>query len=333
MEHTAHYALEWLGSDGFMPHGHCYLWTPELLWTYVIAESVIVLSYFSIAIALLYFVGKRRDLQFDWMFKLFSVFIFACGATHAMGIWTIWHPDYWLDALVKAVTALVSLIAAILIWPLIPRALKLPSTKQLEEAVAQLQQEVMQRKETEAVLARLKNTCDERYRVMFEQAAVGVAEMDPTSGRFLRINRKCCEIFGYDDLDQLNSNLHMLVHQDDAPAEQMNMQALREGRIREFTLEQRCRRKEGAIIWVNLTVTATSQPDVGPGTHIAILQDITARKHAEQTMREKLDEFQRWYDTSLEREGRIQELKHEVNELLAGSGKPLRYANPGDENT
>lgn len=334
MEHTAHYALEWLGSDSFMPHGHCYQWTPELLWTYVIAESVIVLSYFSIAFALLYFVGKRRDLQFNWMFKLFSVFIFACGATHAMGIWTIWHPDYWLDALIKAVTALVSLVAAILIWPLIPRALKLPSTKQLEDAITQLQLEVGQRKAAEAELARLKQASDERYRILFEQAAVGVAELDTNTGEFLNANEKYCDILGYDQQEILNVNCHAVTYPDDLPLLREKMRALKAGEISEFSLEQRQLRKDGSIIWANLTVSPMWRPGMPPDTHIAVVQDITVRKHAEMTLNEQFNELHRWHETTLGREIRVLELKCEVNELLAGSGLPPRYpsvATNGDE--
>lgn len=325
MEHAAHYALGWAGADGFMPHGHCYLWTPELLWTYVIAESVIVLSYLSIALALWYFVGKRRDLQFNWMFKLFSLFIFACGATHAMGIWTIWHPDYWLDALVKAATALVSLVAAILIWPLIPRALKLPSTKQLEDAVTQLQQEVGQRKEAESELARLKQASDERYRILFEQAAVGVAELDSNTGAFLHANGKYCDILGYDRKEILNINCHAVTYPDDLPLLREKMRALKEGAIPEFSLEQRQLRKDGSIIWASITVSPMWQPGMQPGTHIAVVQDITARKQAETTLNEQFSELHRWHETTLGRESRVLELKREVNELLAGSGLPPRY--------
>lgn len=143
----------WGSASGFIPHGHCYLWTPALLWTFVLAESVIVLSYFSIPLGLMYFVRKRRDFQFGWIFMLFSLFIFACGTTHLMGIWTIWNPDYWLDAAIKLGTAAVSLVTAVLLWPMIPKVLKLPSTKQLEDVIQKLQDEVARRTAAEAKLA------------------------------------------------------------------------------------------------------------------------------------------------------------------------------------
>jgi len=152
----------WLSTQGFMPHGHCYLWTPALLWSFVIADSIIVLSYYSIPFGLLYFVEKRKDLQFNWMFVLFSGFIFACGTTHLISIWTIWEPDYWLDAGVKVATALVSVVTAILLWPLIPKALKFPSNRQLQDVIARLEREVQQRKEAEAQLSQVNRTLENR---------------------------------------------------------------------------------------------------------------------------------------------------------------------------
>lgn len=148
--------------EGFMPHGHCYLWTPELLWTYIVSDASIGVAFYSIPMALTYFVRKRTDLQFNWIFKLFSLFILFCGTTHLISVWTIWNPDYWLDASVTALTALVSVTTAIVLWPLIPRALQLPSTAQLHDAVRQLENEVAERKAVETQLASLNETLEQR---------------------------------------------------------------------------------------------------------------------------------------------------------------------------
>ena len=81
-----------LSSDGFMPHGHCYLWRPGVVWLHVTSDALIALAYYSIPITLFYFVRKRKDLEFHRMFVCFAVFILACGSTHLMEIWNIWHP-------------------------------------------------------------------------------------------------------------------------------------------------------------------------------------------------------------------------------------------------
>ncbi len=116
----------------FMPHGACYLWQPSILWLQIISDSVIAFAYFSIPFALWYFVRKRTDLAYRWVFVLFGIFICLCGTTHLISIWTIWHPDYWLEGLVKAATALISISTAFLIWPLIPKLLQLPSPQTLQ---------------------------------------------------------------------------------------------------------------------------------------------------------------------------------------------------------
>ena len=124
-----------VNTGNLLPHGFCINWTPALLWLYVISDALIVLAYYSIPISLAYFVWHRKDLQFNWIFKLFGAFILACGSTHLLGIITLWHPIYWIDASMKALTALVSVITAIALVFLIPKALKLPSPKQLNEEV------------------------------------------------------------------------------------------------------------------------------------------------------------------------------------------------------
>ena len=148
--------FSYLASNGFMPHGYCFQWTPSLLWTYVLSDSITSASYLSIPFALWYFVRRRPDIPFRWMFLLFGAFVLACGATHALHAWNIWHPDYWAEAAVGAITAVISATTAILLWPLIPRALLIPSRTQLEDANRELQRETNLRGQAEFAL-RLAN--------------------------------------------------------------------------------------------------------------------------------------------------------------------------------
>lgn len=147
--------LSWLVPGDFMPHGHCYLWTPVLLWMYVISDTVIAISYYTIPLALLYLVKKRADLEFNWVFVMFSLFIFACGTTHLISIITIWQPAYWLDAAMKSVTAGASGITAVMLWRLMPLALTITSTKQLKTTIARLESEVEKRLLAEQALEKL----------------------------------------------------------------------------------------------------------------------------------------------------------------------------------
>jgi signal transduction histidine kinase/CheY-like chemotaxis protein len=143
----------------FAPHGYCLLWQPELVWTHVVADALIAAAYFSIPIALISFIRRRRDLEFSWIFWLFATFIVACGMTHILAIWTLWNADYGIEALVKAITAVASVGTAIVLWPLIPKLLAIPSPLQLREnnqhleaTLQQLTHEMAERKRAEDAL-------------------------------------------------------------------------------------------------------------------------------------------------------------------------------------
>ena len=136
-------------SGNLEPHGYCYLWKPGLVWLNVTSDALIAAAYFAIPVALAWFVRKRRDLPFGWMFGLFGVFIVACGSTHLMEVWNLWHANYWLAGVIKAITAAASVPTAILLMNLLPKALDLPSSKDWLKANAALRNEIAERKEIE----------------------------------------------------------------------------------------------------------------------------------------------------------------------------------------
>jgi PAS domain S-box-containing protein len=133
--------LEDFFNSSYMPHGHCYFWKPEILWTHVISDVMIAASYFSIPILLFYIINKRDDWQFKGIFILFSAFIFLCGITHIVSIFTIWNGIYGIHGLTKAATAIVSFITATALMGLAPKILSLPTVKEIEESKERLLQE------------------------------------------------------------------------------------------------------------------------------------------------------------------------------------------------
>jgi signal transduction histidine kinase len=100
-----------------------------------------------------YLRAKRRDVEFGWIYWAFAIFIMACGFTHVFSIYTLWVPAYGLEGLVKAVTAIASVLTAVLLWPLIPKLLTLPSPGQLRLAHSMLEAEARQRRDAEAMLS------------------------------------------------------------------------------------------------------------------------------------------------------------------------------------
>jgi signal transduction histidine kinase/DNA-binding response OmpR family regulator len=149
-----------LFSSDFMPHGSCYFWKPEIVRLHSISDGTIALSYGLISLTLFYFVRKRRDLPFQWMFFLFGIFIFGCGATHAMELWTLWHGTYRLAGMIKAITAAASVGTAALLIPLVPRALVLPSPAKLRAINQELLLAQKKAEQTSAELAAAKEAAE-----------------------------------------------------------------------------------------------------------------------------------------------------------------------------
>jgi signal transduction histidine kinase len=124
--------------SGLTPHGFCLLWEPGLIWLHALSDIGIGVAYFTIPMALAVFARRRRDLVFRPVFFLFAAFIMLCGTGHLLDVLTLWVPAYWADGLVKAATAIVSIITAVALWVLLPQALALPSPGQMREANAAL---------------------------------------------------------------------------------------------------------------------------------------------------------------------------------------------------
>jgi signal transduction histidine kinase len=161
------------GAGGALaPHGYCLVF-PELIWTHVASDAIIGLAYFSIPLALARFLSARKDMVFGWMVWLFAGFILLCGMTHFFSIWTVWHADYGLEAIVKALTAVFSIGVAFALWPLLPKALALPSPSMLAAANAALADRVAER---DHAYQRLERETAERIRA--EETLRHVQKMD-----------------------------------------------------------------------------------------------------------------------------------------------------------
>jgi PAS domain S-box-containing protein len=149
-----------LSTDGFMPHGMCYQWRPGILALHVISDGSIALAYLVISCTLFYFVYKRIDLRHKWILLSFAIFIVACGFTHAIEVWTVWHPIYWISGTVKLVTASASLSTAALLIRHFPSALRIPTPSALLSARLDMEREVGERIRAQESLRRFNGTID-----------------------------------------------------------------------------------------------------------------------------------------------------------------------------
>lgn len=140
--------------------------------------------------------------------------------------------------------------------------------------------DITERKQAEEAL----QASEARFRTLFEQAAVGVAQIDTLSGRFLAINHKYCEIVGYSEAEMLEMEYSSITHADDLAEDRACMERLKSGQIRDFDIENRYIHKDGHTVWVELTVSPMWRPGTSPDKHIAIVQDISKRKAVEQQL-------------------------------------------------
>ena len=314
-----------LSGVGFIPHGHCYLWKPGLVWLHVVSDSLIALAYYSIPWMLVYFVRSRRDVPFDWIFLLFGTFIVACGTTHVMEVWTLWHPTYWLSGFIKAITAFASLGTAVLLVQLLPLALALPSPAQLEVTALSLKNEITERKKAEGLLQRVNEELEdrvaqrtaslaltnsslqaeisdrfraeealrqseERLRLVLQNMPVMLDALD-IEGNLIMWNQECSRVTGYSAAEIIGNPTAMeLLYPNAAYRQQMMAQwAERGNRYRNWEWDVNC--KDGSIktiAWSNLSEKFPIPGWASWGIGI----DVTDRKRAEEALRQANQELE-----------------------------------------
>lgn len=246
-----------MSTHGFMPHGMCYLWEPSILWTHVLSDAVIALAYFSIPAALAVFSVRRPDLVYRPVLWLFVAFILLCGMTHLFSIWTVWNPHYQVEGLIKALTAGVSLATAVTLWPLLPRALAMPSTVQLQRSNQALQAEIGRRDEAEARLMAATGQLEHRVRQRtrdLERANTALRQFAATAAHDLQAPLRHVQIFSQlveqEEADRLSEDgkKHLIKVRDAAQRAQTLIRVLQEYAQLVNRLHQTEQVRVGAVI-------------------------------------------------------------------------------------
>ena len=156
----------------------------------------------------------------------------------------------------------------------------------LGRAIVQMQANLLAASEARDRHVAALRESEGRFRVLFEQAAIGVAQIDSTSGRFIRINKHYCELVGYTEREMCGLNFQTITYPEDLQDDLDNMQLLLDGELREFVMEKRLIAKDGRVVWVLLSVSAMWEPGAETDFHIAVVQDITHRKRVDLALRE-----------------------------------------------
>ncbi|WP_333358475.1 PAS domain S-box protein [Microcoleus sp. herbarium14] len=259
-----------LFTGNYIPHGHCYLWQRELVALHIVSDSAIAIAYFSIPLSLLYVVFKRKDLPFRNIFWLFGAFILSCGTTHAMDVWTLWHPVYWLSGILKLIAAAISAYTAFALIPLIPQALVLATPTQLGMIDRILQKEIAERREIDA-----------RYQTLTEVSPVGIFYTD-ASGDCLYVNERWCKIAGITCDEALGKGWVQTIHPDDRDRVFAEWYRPTEEKL-PFKSEYRFQRlNNGQVRWVVGQTVAELGKNGQVKSYVGTITDITERKQVEE---------------------------------------------------
>jgi PAS domain S-box-containing protein len=208
------YIDAFFGRNGLLPHGYCISSAPTLLWTMVFADALIAIAYFSIPLAILRFMRLRADASLRGLAWLFSAFIFACGLTHALDIWTLWLPDYGWLALAKVATAALSVGTAAFTWRLIPHALQIPSVARLRGVIQSLETEIAHRRSAEEQLAEVQQS----LAVTLASIGAGFLATDD-QGRVTRMNTVAERLLGWTEGQAQGQRLWQVFEREDRPAD------------------------------------------------------------------------------------------------------------------
>lgn len=190
-----------LGGDTLLiANGQYSLWQPELVGLYLLSNGFIALACSYIALMLVNFARRWRARSFTWMFLLLGGLVTACGTTHVIEIWTLWHPSYWLSGAIKLLTAAISISAAGLL-PVIAKTLSPSSLAELEAANQGLQQQLTECKRVEKERKQVEHALREsenRFQAFMNNSPTASWITD-SKGRVLYLSQTYCRLLQIPD--------------------------------------------------------------------------------------------------------------------------------------
>jgi two-component system cell cycle sensor histidine kinase/response regulator CckA len=250
-------------STNFLPHWYCFVGNTRLLWTNVLADLFIGLSYVVISATLVWLVHRAgKELPYSGFFWAFGLFIVSCGVTHFFEIVTVWKPVYWLSAAAKVVTAAASVGTAVVL---------LVAADDIV-AFVRIARESAERRG------------DERFRSLIQASPLAVLAFDPET-RITSWNSAAVRIFGWEEAEVIGAPSPL------TPPDRKEEHAalLAKTLAGEVTIssETACLTRSARILPVAVSIAAVYDDGGQLSGGMAMFEDITERKRIEVELREK----------------------------------------------
>lgn len=255
------------------------------MWLHVVSDLLIAGAYFAIPVVLLGILRRRRDVPFSRIFGLFGAFIVACGATHVMEVWNLWHAQYWLAGYIKGITAVASVAAAVVLASKAPQILRVPNLGAWAKANAELENRVSQRNLELSLANEELRESRERLRLAQRAGNIGTWERNLVTGE-TSWSSELEEMYGF------KAGVHTrdvafwrkFVHPDDVPA----MDAAVAGAVRDGTpyfVEFRITRQDSEVRWISARGNLVRDAAGNPQRLVGVTIDITEQKRAAEEIR------------------------------------------------
>ncbi|QHT68470.1 PAS domain S-box protein [Rhodocytophaga rosea] len=281
----------------FMPHGHCYFWESDILWTHVVSDGLIGISYFVIPLCLIFIARRRIDIQYRWMLVLFGIFIYSCGTTHLMNIITVWNPLYRLEGIIKVITAISSVGTAFALIKITPKALAIPTAKEWLDVNMELKAQEKQLQEKDLAIQQSEQALresEERYNTLRDIFDSVVIHQDNS---IVYANPAAVSLLGAREAKTLIGKSVMdFVHPEFTGVIKERVQAVEEGQKLPM-IEQKIIRLDGTetdieSLSVPFTYNNRSATQV-------IIRDISERKNQERILRESEAKFRGLFESNM----------------------------------
>jgi PAS domain S-box-containing protein len=290
-----------------MPHGHCYFWKPEIVWTNAISDTIIALAYFTIPLSLLHIVRSRTDFKYYRLLILFAFFILGCGATHVMDVINIWTPYYRIDSSLRVITAIASIGTALMLARLTPQIILIPNTNIFEKLNTDLEQQVKQLQESQYFIAKIT-----------EASPNTIYVFDLTEHKTIYINRE--KLLNIEELPEHQRKAERVksffekAHPEDLPRIKEYLESFTDVDTNEIrTIEYRLKNNKNQWKWYQSRDAVFKRNDTGAVTQIiGVAIDITDRKLSEQELQSAYEGLIDTHEELIRKEDELRRLNLEL---------------------